>query len=134
MLQALSGACYRPLCLCTSPTGDFPPALFELPQLVHAADPPAVPDVAQMHALAKILDEPRPVDGQAFAAGMPHAVVGDSIRAAAFQLTAEYLRRDVAVGIVDVGHAGAHAADVMKSRRDVGQVAAHVELERALPR
>src|SRR5438445_7965015 len=98
------------------------PLLLELPQLVHPADSHAVPDVAQMHTLTKVLDEPRSEDSQAFAAGMPHAVIDDSVRAAELQLPAEYLRRDVAVGIVDVGHAGTLAADVMKSRRDVGQV------------
>src|SRR5262245_23357855 len=66
-----------------------------LPQLINPADPSTVPHVTQVHSLAQVLNEPRPVNGQALSARVTHAVVHNSIRAAQLQLAAEGLRGDV---------------------------------------
>src|SRR5262245_39145220 len=94
----------------------------KLPQLVHPTDPNPVPHVPQVHSLAQVLNESRPVNGQALSAGVTHAVVHNSVRAAQLQLAAEGLRGDVAVGIIDVRHPLTPVPDVVKPCSDISQV------------
>src|SRR6185437_8416957 len=104
------------------------------PQLVDATDASTVPYIPQVLALAQILDQSRPEDRQALSAGVAHAVIGDAVGAAAPQASPELLRRNVALGVVDRRQRRAPAADVVKPGGDVGQVAAHVQLDRLLSR
>src|SRR5437899_839426 len=106
--------------------------LFHQPQLVHLTDPLAVPDIAQMHSLAKVLQKSRAVDREAFAARVAHAVEDNAVRSRALQCAAERLRSSVTAGVIDVRHLPALAANVMEGGGDVAQVAAHVELHRPL--
>src|ERR1700730_13945298 len=82
-----------------------------------------------MRPLTAVLHESWPVYREALPAGVTHAVEDDSIRTGELQATCEFLRRDVAVRVIDVGHAVAFPADVVKARHDVTEVRPHIELE-----
>src|SRR4051812_3516841 len=67
---------------------------------IYARNRVAVPGVAQMHALAHVLDKPGPEYRHAFAAVAAHAVECDSIRAGIAQRAPELLRGRIACGVI----------------------------------
>src|SRR5271165_5014932 len=99
-----------------SPRGDRFSLIYRLLyglQCIHLADPPTVPRVAQMRSLAAVLYESRPVDRKALPASVAHAVEDDSVRPGELQATCEFLRRNVAVRVIDVGHPVTFPANVV---------------------
>src|SRR3569833_592245 len=82
-----------------------------------------------MSAQPAVLNEPRTIDRETLADSVADTVICHAIGPAELQAACEFLRCDIAIGIVYLRHLLAPAANVVKAAGNVTEIAPHVELD-----